>query len=152
MLRLGGTPLRLPSHSIALPVSSSTWVWGAHTASAVIIFGLAHLPHLHVVFVGASELDSEPLKRVANERMLVNRDGRLAINAFGSLNDGRMELGTLGKSRGCPSEQLPCFPDLSARDHFQLGGPSVNPASLSSKRQIRRQEASRIRMAALIPA
>ena len=65
--------------------------------------GLAHLPHLHVAFVDANELDPEPLQRVASEGMLVNRDGRLAINAFGPLNDGRMKLRTVGKSRRCPS-------------------------------------------------
>ena len=32
MLRLGGTPVRLPSHLIALPVSSSTWFGGRSVA------------------------------------------------------------------------------------------------------------------------
>lgn len=82
------------------------------TASAV---GLPHLPHFH-----ARELDSEPLKRVANERMLVNRDGRLAINAPAERwPNGAWHAGQVSKG---PSEQLPCFPDLSARDHFQPGG------------------------------
>jgi hypothetical protein len=71
----------------------------------------------HQWSIADPELNSEPLQRISNERLLVDGDGWFTVDTLGPLDDGGVQLCALGKSGRRPTKQLASPPNLSTGDH-----------------------------------